>query len=68
MPDHSWRSGPPEHHLQDFLTLARAPRLQRESVAVNTLLQEVTSLLEAEAKARSLVLTVQRPSRSPFSS
>jgi signal transduction histidine kinase len=51
--------------VQDFLTLARAPRPQRESAAVNTLLQEVTSLLKAEAKARSLVLTVEAPQSLP---
>jgi signal transduction histidine kinase len=51
--------------VQDFLTLARPPTLQHESVAVETLLQEVASLMEAEAKVRSLVLTVQASAALP---
>jgi signal transduction histidine kinase len=51
--------------VQDFLTLARAPTLQHQSVAVETLLQEVASLMEAEAKVRSLVLTVQASAALP---
>lgn len=44
--------------VQEFLTLARAPRLQGESVAVGAFLQEVVSFMEAEAKARSLLLSL----------
>jgi signal transduction histidine kinase len=51
--------------VQEFLTLARTPTLQRTSVAVALLLQEVTSLLEAEAQARSVRLTVQAPGPLP---
>jgi signal transduction histidine kinase len=45
--------------VQEFLSLARTPTLQRESIVLATLLQEVVALLEAEAKARSVRLTVQ---------
>jgi signal transduction histidine kinase len=45
--------------VQEFLTLARTPTLQRAPIAVATLLQEVTSLIEAEAQARAVRLTIQ---------
>jgi signal transduction histidine kinase len=51
--------------VQEFLTLARTPTLQRASIAVATLLQEVAALLDAEAQARSVRLTVQVPGPLP---
>lgn len=51
--------------VQEFLTLARTPTLQRASVAVAVLLQEVAALLEAEANTRSVRLTVQVPESLP---
>jgi signal transduction histidine kinase len=52
--------------VQEFLTLARTPTLQRASVAIAPLLQEVTSLLEAEAQARAVRLTTQLPASLPL--
>jgi signal transduction histidine kinase len=52
--------------VQEFLTLARTPTLQRASVAVAPLLQEVTSLLEAEAQARAVRLITQVPESLPL--
>jgi len=51
--------------VQEFLTLARAPTPHRESIAVAALLQEVVSLLEAEAQARAVRLTTQVPESLP---
>jgi signal transduction histidine kinase len=51
--------------VQEFLRLARAPALQRESVGVATLLHEVASLMEAEANARAVHLTLQLPEGLP---
>jgi signal transduction histidine kinase len=51
--------------VQEFLTLARTPTLQRESIAIAALLQEVASLMQAEANARSVRLTVQVPGPLP---
>jgi signal transduction histidine kinase len=51
--------------VQDFLQLARVPALQRESVAVAALLDEVASLMETEANAHQLHLTFQVPEGLP---
>jgi signal transduction histidine kinase len=51
--------------VQDFLTLAKAPRLHCESTTIGGLLQEVAALLEPEAKARSLALSVQAAESLP---
>ncbi len=51
--------------VQEFLQLARAPALQRESVGVATLRHEVTSLMHAEANARGVYLTLQVPEGLP---
>jgi signal transduction histidine kinase len=51
--------------VQEFLTLARTPTLQRTSIAVAALLQEVVALLTAEAQACALRLTVQGPESLP---
>jgi signal transduction histidine kinase len=51
--------------VQEFLTFARTPMLQRASSAVATLLQEVAALLEAEAQARSVRLTIHVPESLP---
>jgi two-component system sensor histidine kinase HydH len=42
--------------VQEFLQLARAPALQRQPVVVATLLHEVASLMETEAKAYAVHL------------
>jgi signal transduction histidine kinase len=51
--------------VQEFLQLARVPALQRQPVAVPTLLHEVASLLEVEAKAHAVRLTLQVPAGLP---
>jgi signal transduction histidine kinase len=51
--------------VQEFLQLARAPALQRAPVAVATLLHEVASLMEAEAKAHAVRLTLRVPAGLP---
>ena len=51
--------------VQDFLQLARAPALQREPVAVATLLHEVAALMEAEAKTHAVRLVLRAPEGLP---
>jgi signal transduction histidine kinase len=51
--------------VQEFLQLARVPVLQRAPVAVATLLHEVASLMEAEAKAHAVHLTRRVPEGLP---
>jgi signal transduction histidine kinase len=51
--------------VQEFLQLARAPALQRELVAVATLLHEVAALMEAEAQAHAIRLTLRVPEGLP---
>jgi two-component system sensor histidine kinase HydH len=51
--------------VQEFLQLARAPALQRESVGVAALLDEVVSLMETEADACAVHLTKQVPEGLP---
>jgi len=51
--------------VQEFLQLARAPALQRESVGVATLLDEVVSLMETEADVCAVHLTKQVPEGLP---
>ncbi|HSF30237.1 MAG TPA: ATP-binding protein [Candidatus Tectomicrobia bacterium] len=51
--------------VQEFLELARAPAPQREPVAVATLVHEVATLMEAEAKEHAVRLTLQVPEGLP---
>jgi signal transduction histidine kinase len=51
--------------VQEFLQLARVPALRREPVAVATLLHEVAALMEAEAKAHAVILTLWVPAELP---
>jgi len=51
--------------VQDFLQLARAPALQPEPVAVAVLLSEVVSLMEGEASAHAVHLTLRVPEGLP---
>jgi signal transduction histidine kinase len=51
--------------VQDFLQLARLPALQREPIAVATLLREVAALMKAEAQAHAVHLTLQVPEGLP---
>jgi signal transduction histidine kinase len=51
--------------VQDFLQLARAPVLQPEPVLAATLLNEVAALMETEATAQEIRLTLQVPEGLP---
>jgi signal transduction histidine kinase len=51
--------------VQEFLQLARAPTLQREPAALETLLHEVASLMEAEANVHAVSLQLKVPAGLP---
>lgn len=51
--------------VQEFLQLARVPALQREPIAVATLLYDVASLMEAEASVHEVHLTLRVPEQLP---
>jgi two-component system, NtrC family, sensor histidine kinase HydH len=51
--------------VEEFLQLARVPALQREPVEVATLLHEVVALMEAEARAHAVRLTLRVPAGLP---